>query len=166
MNKVLYIKKVLPPFLFNFLKRIYENIAISKSDIYKKNNIIIGALADPKWQWQLTLLLENIKVPEKYKYLFKYSPDSRILVDCWANTWKVIDLARFCNMEVFAFEPNKDAINLLHKKYNNDDKVHLYPVAVSNKAWNTKFYSNLYDTYDEGASIVEQWGKYCGSNQA
>jgi len=48
MNKVLYIKKVLPPFLFNFLKRIYENIAISKSDIYKKNNIIIGALADPK----------------------------------------------------------------------------------------------------------------------
>jgi hypothetical protein len=37
-------------------------------------------------------------------------------------------------MEVFAFEPNKDAINLLHKKYNNDDKVHLYPVAVSNKA--------------------------------
>lgn len=93
MNKVLYIKKVLPPFLFNFLKRIYENIAISKSDIYKKNNIIIGALADPKWQWQLTLLLENIKVPEKYKYLFKYSPDSRILVDCWANTWKVIDLA-------------------------------------------------------------------------
>lgn len=97
------------------MKRIYENIAISKSDIYKKNNIIIGALADPKWQWQLTLLLENIKVPEKYKYLFKYSPDSRILVDCWANTWKVIDLARFCNMEVFAFEPNKDAINLLHK---------------------------------------------------
>ena len=29
-----------------------------------------------------------------------------------------------------------------------------------------KIYSNLYDTYDEGASIVEQWGKYCGSNQA
>lgn len=160
-----HIENILPHFLFIFLMNSWRNIVTSKLDIIKKNDIIIGALADPKWQWQLNLLLENVKIPKKYKYLFKYSPDSKILVDCWANIWKVIDAARFCNMQVFAFEPNKSAIDLLHKKYNDDPKVYVYPVAVSNKPWNITFYSNQYDTYDEGASIIDQCGQYLSANQ-
>jgi hypothetical protein len=37
------------------------------------------------------------------------------------------------DMEVYAFEPNPQAIKLLNKKYVNDEKVHIYPNAVSNK---------------------------------
>jgi hypothetical protein len=37
------------------------------------------------------------------------------------------------DMEVYAFEPNPQAIKLLNKKYIDDKKVHIYPNAVSNK---------------------------------
>ena len=114
------------------------------------------AIVDPKWFWFFQLMLENANVPKKYRYMFCPKEENSIFIDCGANVWLIIDIARFMDMEVYAFEPNPQAIKLLNKKYIEDKKVHIYPNAVSNKHWKMDFFLNESLMFDQSATIIEE----------
>jgi FkbM family methyltransferase len=99
-------------------------------------------------------MFENAMVPPKYQYLFDTSEENAVFVDCGANVGLIIDIARFVDMEVYAFEPNKSAFKLLKKKYEGNEKVHLYQKAVSNKTTILKFYNIKTCLYDQSASLI------------
>ncbi len=101
-------------------------------------------------------MLENANVPFKYRYMFSTDMDDAVFIDCWANVGLIIDIARFMNMEVYAFEPNPKAVRLLDKKYFDDKKVHIYPNAVSNKNWTMDFYINDKELFDQSATIIKE----------
>ncbi len=101
-------------------------------------------------------MLQNAKVPPKYRYMFCPKEEDSVFIDCWANVWLIIDIARFMDMEVYAFEPNPQAIRLLNKKYIDDGKVHIYPNAVSDKNWKMDFYINETELFDQWATIIEE----------
>ena len=124
--------------------------------LIKRNFLLSGAIVDPKWFWFFNLMLENANVPKKYRFMFCPKEENSVFVDCWANVWLIIDIARFMDMEVYAFEPNPQAIKLLNKKYVNDEKVHIYPNAVSNNNWKMDFYTNETEIFDQWATIIKE----------
>lgn len=114
------------------LKEYFWRIVCAPTRI-QKLEYVTWAIVDPKWFWFFSLMLENANVPQKYRYMFFPKEDNAVFIDCWANVWLIIDIARFMDIEVYAFEPNPQAIRLLNKKYRDDKKVHIYPNAVSSK---------------------------------
>ena len=131
----------MPKWLKNLINRIF---------------LLSGAIVDSKWFWFFKLMLQNANVPEEYRYMFCPKEENVVFIDCWANVWLVTDIARFMNMEVYAFEPNPQALRLLNKKYSEDTMVHIYPNAVSNKNWKMDFYSNETELFDQWATIVKE----------
>ena len=127
---------------------------------------IPGAIVDPKGFGFLKLMLENANVPLKYRYMLGNVPPGDILIDCGANVGLITDIGLFQEMEVYAFEPNKAALRLLNKKYANNPKVHLYPVAVSDKNTTLTFYSTEQELFDQGATIISSGAKLCKHNQS
>ncbi len=125
-------------------------------NLIQRNFLLSGAIVDPKWFWFFNLMLENANVPKKYRFMFCPKEENSVFIDCWANVWLIIDIARFMDMEVYAFEPNPQAIKLLNKKYVNDEKVHIYPNAVSNKNWKMDFYTNETEMFDQWATIIKE----------
>lgn len=136
-----YLFKIMPRSVKNLINRLY---------------LLPWAIVDPKWFWFFELMLENAHVPKKYRYMFCPKDDNAVFIDCGANVWLITDIARFMDMEVYAFEPSPQAIKLLNKKYKNDEKVHLYPNAVSNKNWKMDFLSNESDLFDQSATIIKE----------
>lgn len=136
-------------------KEYFWDILLSPKRIQKIDSLVWG-IVDPKWFWFFNLMLENANVPKKYRYMFCPKEDNAIFIDCWSNVWLIVDIARFMNMEVYAFEPNPQAIKLLNKKYIDDKKVHIYPNAVSNKNWKMDFYTNETEMFDQWATIVKE----------
>ena len=131
----------------------------SLKSLIRKFLYLCGATVDPKWFWFFQLMLENANVPRKYRYMFCPKEENVVFIDCWANVWLITDIARFMDMEVYAFEPNPQAIRLLNKKYVDDKKVHVYPDAVSNKNWKMDFFISETEMFDQGATIIEECAK-------
>lgn len=140
------------------LKNFLSNLIYAPARI-KKIEYLIWALVDSKWFWFFKLMLENANVPIKYRYMFCPREKNTVLIDCWANVWLIIDIARFMDMEVYAFEPNPQAVTLLNRKYSDDKMVHIYPNAVSNKNWKIDFYLNEIELFDQWATIVKECAK-------
>ncbi|MDR0651389.1 MAG: FkbM family methyltransferase [Candidatus Peribacteria bacterium] len=134
-----FLFKIIPETIKRYARRI---IAIS------------GGIVDPKGYGFLNLMFENAMVPPKYQYMFDGEEENPIFVDCGANVGLIIDIARFVGMEVYAFEPSKSAFRLLKKKYEGDDKIHLYQKAVSDKFTTVNFYYNEHALYDQSASLI------------
>ena len=144
--------KLLPNTLQDLIKRVY---------------LLSEAIVDPQGFWFFKLMLQNANVPQKYRFMFCPKEENAVFVDCWANVWSIVDIARFMDMEVYAFEPNPQAIRLLNKKYIDDNKVHIYPNAVSNKNWKKEFYINEIELFDQWATIVEEcaWIEWWKNNK-
>lgn len=145
-------------FVFSFscvimLYKLFNYLPNAVKRLVERPFLISGAIVDPKWYWFFKLMLENAGVPKKYQYMFLPEKKWEILVDCWANVWLIADIARFMDMEVYAFEPNPQALNLLSKKYLSDDLVHVIPKAVSNDEWKVDFYYNECVLFDLWATI-------------
>lgn len=141
MNFVSFMKKILP-------------WSLTKAFIIIRK--LPGAIVDPKWFWFFDLMLENANVPIKYRYMLCPKEDNAVFIDCWANVWLITDIARFMDMEVYAFEPNPQALKLLNKKYIEDKMVHIYPYAVSNKKDKMEFFLSETDLFDQWATIVKE----------
>ena len=122
----------------------------------KKLSYLPWAIVDPRGFWFLNLMFDNANIPNKYRYMFIPDENDAVFLDCWANVWLVTDIARFMDMEVYAFEPNPQAITLLNKKYINDRKVHIYPNAVSNKNGKMDFYMDRTEIFDQWATIIKE----------
>lgn len=131
-----------------WIPRIIQNISY-----------IPWALVDPNGIWFLNLMFNNANIPSEYRYMFFPDNDWEIFIDCWMNIWLVSDVARKMGMEVYWFEPNPYIINILKKKYQNDNKVHLYPCAVWNEEWEMDFYSDPKQLFDQGASIIKEFAE-------
>ena len=101
-------------------------------------------------------MFDNASIPNKYRYMFIPDENNAVFLDCWANVWLVTDIARFMDMEVYAFEPNPQAVTLLNKKYINDTKVHIYPNAVSNENGKMDFYFDRTQMFDQWATIIKE----------
>ena len=127
--------------------------------IIKKLEYLPWAIVDPNWMWFINLMFENADVPKKYRYMFFPDNDWEVFIDCWMNVWLITDMARKMNMEVYWFEPNPLSIKLFNKKYEKDDKVHIYPFAVSDKEWEMDFYSDPSWLFDQWASIIEEFAE-------
>ena len=124
--------------------------------IIRKLPYLMQSIADPNWFWHLNFLLENAWVPNKYRYMFFPDNDWEVFIDCWMNIWLITDIARKMGMEVYWFEPNPLSIKLFNKKYVRDDKVHIYPCAVSDRNWEISFYSDPQCLFDQWWTIVEE----------
>lgn len=141
------------------IKNLFWDVVLAPMRI-RKLQYLTWAMVDPKGLWFLQLMLENANVPEKYKYMFIPEDKNAVFVDCWMNVWLITDIARFMDMEVYWFEPNPTALNfILEKKYKTDDKVHIYPYAVSYEQWEMNFYLDSWLLFDQWASIVEEFAK-------
>ena len=81
------------------------------------------------------------------------------------NIWLITDIARKFDMEVFWFEPNPLAQKLLNKKYKDDNKVHIYPHAVSDNNWEMELYLNPKALFDQWASIIEECEEFRGGEK-
>lgn len=144
---------------------IYNICPAPLKRLIKRTYTLSGAIVDPKWFWFLTLMFENAYIQEKFRYMFFSEEENPILIDCWANVWLITDIWRFLNWEVYAFEPNPQAVRLLNQKYINDDKVHLYPQAVSNRNWEVTFYVPDNSLYYVAGSLysdksANNWSNY------
>ena len=96
---------------------IFEKFPLPIKKLIRSHFLISKAITDPNWAWFFRLLLHNWNVPEKYQYMFCPQNEWEVLIDCWANIWLITDIAKFMNMEVYAFEPNPQAVKILKKKY-------------------------------------------------
>jgi hypothetical protein len=124
------------------------------------------AIVDPNGFWFLNFMFDNANVPEKYRYMFFPENEWEVFIDCWMNIWLITDIARKMNMEVYWFEPNPMALKfILNNKYKDDDKVHIYPYAVSNEEWEMDFYSNPKRLFDQWASIIEEFVEIEGGEE-
>lgn len=136
---------------------IYKLSPAPLKRLIKRTYTLSWAIVDPKWFGFLNLMFENAYIQEKFRYMFFSDEENPVLIDCGANVWLIIDIWRFLDYEVYAFEPNPQAIKLLNHKYINDKKVHLYPDAVSNKNWVMNFFVSDNSLYDVAGSIYENW---------
>lgn len=146
---------------------IFEKFPLPIKKLIRSHFLISKAITDTKWAWYFRLLLENWNVPDKYQYLFCPQNDWEVFIDCWANIWLIIDIARFMDMEVYAFEPNPQAIRILNKKYLDDNNVHIYQKAVSNKNWKMDFYLNEMELFDQWATTSKEMAmaEWCNNNK-
>lgn len=127
--------------------------------IIQKLQYLPWAIVDPNWMWFIHLMFANANIPKKYRYMFFPENEWEVFIDCWMNVWLITDIARKMNMEVYWFEPNPLSLKLFNKKYINDDKVHIYPCAVSDKEWEMDFYADPQLLFDEWWSIIEEFAK-------
>lgn len=121
--------------------------------------LISGAICDPNGFWKLKLMFENAGIDKKYQYMFLPEKEWEIFCDCWANVWLITDIARFSDMEVYAFEPNPQAVRFLNKKYSDDKNVHIIPKAVWNTNWIIDFFVKDWELFDCGATTCEEMAK-------
>jgi FkbM family methyltransferase len=94
-------------------------------------------------------MFENANVPQKYRYMFGGFDEHNVLVDCGGNVGLITDIGLFLGMEIYTFEPSKAAFKLLKKKYDGNNRVHLYEKAVSDENTTLLFYSNVQELYDQ-----------------
>lgn len=113
-----------------------------------------GAIVDTKWYGLLKLMFENANIPYRYRYIFLSDDQNPIFVDCGANVWLIVDIARFFDMEVYAFEPNPNCFKLLNKKFYDDVKVHILNKAVWDNNYNAMFFTRENVLYDQSATLM------------
>ena len=146
-----------------------KDIRITPSNIKNmipKLECLTWYFADPKGYWYLNLLFENANIPCKYRYMFLTDKEWEVFIDCWMNVWWVTDIARYMDMEVYWFEPNPSALKyILNKKYEKDDKVHIYPCAVSNEEWEIDFYLDPQWLFDQWATIIKEQAEIEGGGR-
>ena len=108
----------------------------------------------------MQMFLKNIDI------CFSLKMNEKFFIDCWMNVWLITDIARKIWMEVYWFEPNPTALKyILSKKYEKDDKVHIYPYAVSDEEWEFDFYSDTQWLFDQWASIIQEFAEIEGGGR-
>ena len=86
------------------------------------------------------------KIPFIKRFIRKHNPDLKyliekigmhlndqsIVIDVGANMGQTIDLFLSINsgINIYAFEPTKELINLLSNRYKGINNVHIYPIAI------------------------------------
>ncbi len=119
--------------------------------LIEQNKLLAGALVDKNGLGMLRLMLANAEVPEQYKTIFYDFPENALCLDCGANVGLITDIVLFMNGKSICFEPNKTAVNMLHKKYKHNPNVKIEAVAVSDKDSSATL--SFYGQYDRGANI-------------
>lgn len=135
----------------------HQDFTLLLQEISDQNNLLSWALADKNGVGMLKLMLNHAEVPEKYKQIFYDIPKDALCLDCGANIGLITDIILFMNGKSVCFEPNKTALNILHKKYDANPNVKIEPLAVSNKNGTAEL--SLYGQYDRGANICDFHGE-------
>jgi FkbM family methyltransferase len=113
--------------------------------------MLAWAIADPDGYGMLNLMMHAAGIKEKYREVFFRIKPGDLCIDCGANIGAISDIIVKCGGVSYAFEPSKDAFELLSRKYKNNTAVHLINSAVSNKNGEAVF--NTSNAFDIGANI-------------
>jgi FkbM family methyltransferase len=78
-----------------------------------------------------TRFLSRPKYGLNCENLFSFLKEGSVCIDCGANVGIVVEKFLSCGAEVYAFEPHPAAFQTLKSKFDGNQKVHLFPFAVS-----------------------------------
>jgi len=112
----------------------YRILSLKRKD-YCNNlmDMIAHSLIDPKGIGHLNLQMHLARIKPKYQFIFYKMRTGHICIDCGAHAGIITDIYRHQDAEVYSFEPNLDLFTILERKYQTDNKVHLYNQAVWDK---------------------------------
>jgi FkbM family methyltransferase len=110
-----------------------RTIALAQQQIAQQQEFILNQILFPNSYSIIQLMMDRAGILEKHRFVFWEIKENDICLDCGANIGLISDIILRFGGICYAFEPNKQAINLFRHKYKSNNKLKFINAAVSNE---------------------------------